>query len=137
LWLEAELDNPQGFLHYLNSLFQRTPPTALIIDAKELFDATQQFLVHHGIRLPQDTSIVCSDPHPTFAWCHPTIAHIRYDSNIWVRNTMRWVNKLARGENDRSQMIRKSKFVEGGTIGPVKIKPNQLNQKTTGKGLDK
>lgn len=50
---------------------------------------------------------------------------------------MRWVNKLARGENDRRQMIRKSKFVEGGTIGPVKIKPNQLNQKTTGKGLDK
>ncbi|MFT6794242.1 MAG: hypothetical protein ACJAR1_002249 [Rubritalea sp.] len=50
---------------------------------------------------------------------------------------MRWVNKVARGKNNLCQMIRKSKFVEGGTIGPVKIKPNQLNQKTTGMGLDK
>jgi hypothetical protein len=32
---------------------------------------------------------------------------------------MRWMNKVAQGENDRSQIGSKANFVEGGTIGPV------------------
>ena len=111
-------DNPEGFLRCLTSLFQRTPPTALIISGIELFAATQQFLLHHGIRVPQDVSIVCGDPHPTFAWCHPTVSHIHYDNRIWVRDIMRWVNNVARGKDDRRQVISKAEFVEGGTIGP-------------------
>jgi DNA-binding LacI/PurR family transcriptional regulator len=112
-------DSPEGFSRCLTALFQHTPPTALIIGTIELFAATQQFLLQKGIRVPQDVSIVCSDPHPTFAWCK-TVSHISYDSRIWVRNTIRWVNKLARGENDRRQVISKSKFIEGGTVGPAK-----------------
>lgn len=116
-------DNSEGFSRCLTSLFRHTAPTALIIDAMELFTAAQQFLLHQGIRVPQDVSIVCGDPHPSFSWCHPTVAHISYDSRIWVRNTMRWVNNVARGENDRRQVISKSKFIEGGTVGVVPIEP--------------
>lgn len=112
-------DNSEGFLDCLSSLFRITPPTALIAGGPELFAATQQFLLHHGIRVPQDVSIVSGDPHPSFAWCHPSISHIDYDNSIWVRNTMRWINKVAQGKDDRRQVISKAKFVEGGTIGPV------------------
>jgi len=110
-------NSPQGLQSGLSSLFSRTPPTALIADGLELFMATQQFLLHQGIRVPQDVSIICGDPDPSFGWCHPAISHISYDSHIWVRNTMRWVNKVAAGKDDRRQMISDSKFIEGGTIG--------------------
>jgi len=112
-------DNPEGLLSCLFSLFQHTPPTALIVSGIDLFAATQQFLLHQGIRVPQEVSIVYTDTPTGFYWCRPTISHISYDSRIWIRNIMRWVNKVAQGENDRSQIGSKANFVEGGTIGPV------------------
>jgi DNA-binding LacI/PurR family transcriptional regulator len=114
-------DNQEGFSDCLSSLFQSTPPTALIVSTMEMFYATQQFLLHHGIRVPQDISIVSTDYHPTFTWCHPAISHIKSDSSVWVRDVVRWVNKVAHGKDDRHQQFSTADFVEGGTIGPVKV----------------
>jgi DNA-binding LacI/PurR family transcriptional regulator len=113
-------DNPAGFLRCLSSLFRNTPPTALIISTMELFTATQQFLLHQGIRVPQDVSIVCTDPHPAFSWCVPSISHIDYDSSVWVRNVVRWVNGVAHGKNGRRKIFNEANFIEGGTMGPAK-----------------
>jgi DNA-binding LacI/PurR family transcriptional regulator len=113
-------DNPEGLQRCLFSLFQKTPPTALIIQGSILFAATQQFLIHQGIRVPQEVSIVCTVPDPAFGWSRPTIAHINIDSRIWIQNILRWVNKVARGKEDRRQIATPAEFVEGGTIGPVK-----------------
>jgi DNA-binding LacI/PurR family transcriptional regulator len=113
------VDDPKGFQRCLGSLFNHTPPTALIISTLELYTATQQFLGHRGIRVPQNVSMICSDPHPTFAWCDPTFSHIAYDSAAWLRNIMRWLNNVARGKNDRRQIFTKAEFVDGGTVGPV------------------
>jgi DNA-binding LacI/PurR family transcriptional regulator len=115
-------DNPEGLQRCLFSLFQKTPPTALIIEGSMLFGATQQFLLHLGIRVPQEVSIVCTVSDPAFGWSRPTIAHINIDGDIWVRNIMRWVNKVARGKEDRRQLATPANFVEGGTIGPVNAK---------------
>ena len=112
-------DSPAGFYHCLSSLFRYTPPTTLFISGMELFAATQGFLLEQGIRVPKEVSIICTDTHPTFTWCHRKIAHITYDSSIWVHNIVRWVNKVARGKNDRRQMITNARFIEGGTIGPA------------------
>ena len=112
-------NSPEGFHLCLSSLFGVTPPTAIIADGVELFTATQQFLLHEGIRVPQDVSMVCGDPHPNFAWCQPGISHISYDSSIWVRDALRWVKKAALGKDDRRQIISDAEFVEGGTVGPA------------------
>lgn len=69
-----------GFHELLRSLFQITPPTALIIDDAPLFAAVRQFLATHGIRVPQQISLVGTDADPTFEWCQPTIANI--DENM-------------------------------------------------------
>ncbi len=112
-------DTPEGLARCLRSLFLHSPPTALIASGLDIFAATQQFLLHHGIRVPQDISIVSSDPHPSFAWCNPSIAHIEYDNGAWVKNAVRWIDKVASGKDDRSKKPCISRFVEGGTIGPV------------------
>lgn len=112
-------DTPEGLARCLTALFQHSPPTALIASGLDIFAATQQFLLHRGIRVPQDISIVSSDPHPSFAWCNPSIAHIEYDNGAWVKNAVRWIDKVASGKDDRRKKPCMSKFVEGGTIGPA------------------
>lgn len=110
-------DNPRGFRQCLSSLFRTTPPTALFTSGIELFTAAQQFLLREGIRVPHDVSMVCCDPHPVFAWSDPPVAHIRFDTDIWVRHIMNWVKGVASGRCGRRKTLNDATFVEGGTIG--------------------
>ncbi len=112
-------ETPEGFRELLRSLFQITPPTALIIDEAPLFVAAQQFLAEGGIRVPQQVSLVCKDANPVFEWCQPTIAHIRWDSAPVVRRIVRWAVAVSRGRTDKKQTLTPAKFVAGGTIGPA------------------
>jgi DNA-binding LacI/PurR family transcriptional regulator len=112
-------ETPEGFRKLLRSLFQVTPPTALIIDEVPLFAAAQQFLAESGIRVPQRVSLICSDDDPTFAWCLPTIAHIRWDPAPVVRRIVRWATAVSRGLKDVEQTLTQAEFITGGTTGPA------------------
>lgn len=112
-------DSREGFRRCLESLFQVTPPTALIVQEAVLFGAVQQFLAERGIRVPHDVSLVCDDPDPTFAWRIPSVAHIRWDDEACVRRVVLWANNIASGKNDRRRVMTRSEFVPGDTIGPV------------------
>jgi hypothetical protein len=82
--------------------------------------AAQQHLAQRGVLVPQHVSLVCTAPDPTFAWCQPTIAHIRYDLRPVLRRVVRWADTVARGQDDRRQSLTKAVFVDGGTVGPAK-----------------
>ena len=112
-------ENIEDFHRVLDSLFMISPPTALIIDEVPLLIAVQQFLLHRGLRVPQDVSLVCTDGDPHFAWCKPSIAHIRWDSRPVVRRIMRWATNVSRGREDRRQTLTKAEFIPGGTVGPA------------------
>jgi len=113
-------DSCEGFHRLLDKLYRVTPPSALILDEAFLFAAAQQHLAQRGILAPQHVSLVCTSPDPTFAWCQPTIAHIRYDIRPALRRVVRWADNLARGKEDRRQSSTKAEFVDGGTVGPVR-----------------
>jgi DNA-binding LacI/PurR family transcriptional regulator len=112
-------DNTQDFHRCLDSLFQHTPPSALLIDEMPLFIAAQLHLAQLGILAPRDVSLICLDPHPAFAWCQPSVAHIYWDIRPVVRRITRWADNVARGQDDRRQSSTKAEFVEGDTIGPA------------------
>lgn len=112
-------DDGDDFRRCLDSLFRFTPPTALIIDESFLFHVTQYHLAGMRLRIPQDVSLVCADPDPTFAWFRPSIAHIHWDSGKVVQRVVHWANRVARGVEDRRQSLIKAVFVDGGTIGPA------------------
>ena len=114
-------ETAEGFQALLKSLFQVTPPTALIIGEGVLFVATQQFLAKRGLRVPEQVSLVCTDPDPSFAWCQPTIAHIRWDSGPYVRRIVQWAATVSRGRKDVKQTLTEAEFVPGGTIGPAPV----------------
>lgn len=64
--------------------------------------------------------MICMDPDPAYAWCHPKISHLTYDNPMWLRRVIQWANDIARGKDDQRQVAYPAKFVQGGTIGPAK-----------------
>ncbi|MFZ9938261.1 MAG: substrate-binding domain-containing protein [Luteolibacter sp.] len=113
-------DNPTGFHQRLDSLFQHTPPTALITGTYHLLIAALQHLGQRGISVPDDVSLVSHGDNAGFLWCQPTIACIRWNHRPMARCVVRWANNVARGKDDRRKRTTQSEFVEGGTIGPVR-----------------
>lgn len=112
-------DTPEDFRRCLDSLFGRTPPTALIISEASLLIAAQQHLAIKGILSPRDVSLICGDESSAFDWCHPTIAHIRWDQEPIVRRVVRWTDQVSRGVDKRNKTATKAEFIEGGTVGPA------------------
>lgn len=110
----------EGFHGCLDALFRVTPPTALIIDEAPFFVAAQQFLARQRILVPEHVSLVCSDDDPSFAWCRPSVAHIRWDSGQVVRRIVRWAHNVSHGKQDLRQTLTRAEFIPGGTIGPAK-----------------
>jgi hypothetical protein len=68
----------EGLYTYLDSSFQRTPPTAIIAGSSPNYFATLHFLLSRGIRVPQDCSLVCVDDDPHFQQYRPSVAHIHW-----------------------------------------------------------
>ena len=111
-------ESPGGLQKLLNSLFRITPPTAMILDEAPLFAAVQQFLANRGIPVPQQVSLLCTTNDPTFAWCTPSISHIRWDTGPVIRRVVQWAANVSRGKTDLRQTLTPAEFVLGGTTGP-------------------
>lgn len=112
----------EDFHRCLDSLFQHTPPTAVLTDEMSLFIAAHQHLAQKGVLSPRDVSLICMDPHSAFAWCKPTVAHINWEPEPMVRRITEWANHVARGIEDRRQTFTKAEFMVGETIGPVPLR---------------
>lgn len=112
-------DTIDDFHRCLDSLFGRTPPTALIVDEASLFFAVLQFLAQRGLSAPRDVSLVCLDPNPCFSWSRPGITHVSWQPRPLVARVVRWADNVARGKDDRRNTPIKADFIEGETIGSV------------------
>lgn len=113
-------DGIEGFQSRLESLFQVTPPTALIVDEPLLVVAALQFLARRRLLVPEDVSLVSTDSDPAFEWCRPQIAHVSWDHLPILRRTVGWASNIAREKKDLRETHTRAEFVAGGTIGPVK-----------------
>ncbi len=112
-------ESKQGYQEILETLFRLTPPTAILTDESYQCVAALQFLARRGLRVPEDVSLISSDYDPTFAWCEPSIAHIRWDYRPVVRRIVRWAAHISQGKEDFRQTLTKAEFVAGGTVAPV------------------
>ncbi len=112
-WEESRV----GFQKCLESLFQHTPPTALIISEPPLFLAAQHHLACHGIAAPEKISLICDDPSPAFEWFEPAISHFHWDLDVLLRSVVRWANEVASGKRIEKKTFAVASFDEGGTIG--------------------
>lgn len=112
-------DSPEELRKVIGSLFQHTPPTALIIAQPQLFFAVMQHLSSLKISAPEDVSLACTDMSSNFDWCVPDVAHIHWDSRTAVQRVLKWARKISRGEEDSRKSATHARLVLGGTIGPA------------------
>ncbi|PXA04416.1 hypothetical protein DDZ13_07750 [Coraliomargarita sinensis] len=113
-------ETPEGFQRLLHSLFSATPPTALILDQPVLFHSTYYFLGQRNIKVPQDVSLVCTDPDPNFTWYRPSVAHLDWKLGPVVRRIVKWVDHVTSGIDDRRQSYSKVRYVPGETVRALK-----------------
>ena len=113
-------ETPKGFSALLDSLFRKTPPTALIISETARFIAAAQFLARHHIEVPGQVSLVATDYDSSLAWCFPSVAHMSWSPTPIVRRIVRWVAAVRLGRTDRVALNFPAVFVPGGSIGPVR-----------------
>jgi DNA-binding LacI/PurR family transcriptional regulator len=112
-------ENVEGFHECLDALFAVTAPTAILVDQPELFIAAQQHLLARGLRVPEDVSLISTDYEYAMSWCQPSVAHFDWDMHKLIRQVMRWADHTAQGKKYLKKSHVKSKFVDGGTIGPA------------------
>ena len=109
-----------GFQACLGALFRVTPPTALIVQEASYFIAALQFLARHGLRVPGDVSLICTDDDPAFAHCEPPVARIIWDSRPLVRRIVNWAANVSQGKPDLGHTHTPAKYLSGGTVGPAR-----------------
>lgn len=112
-------ETAEGFNMLLEKLFKSTPPTALIVDEICWFIAALGFFVRHGIRIPEQVSLVSGDCEPVLDQCHPGFAHMSWDNRLIVRRVLRWVDAVRKGKDDRKIINIPAEFVASGSIGPA------------------
>lgn len=108
-----------GLRAHVENMLRFTPPTAILANEPTLFLAVQQQLLQSGLRIPEDISLVCSDGSPAFRWLSPSVAHVSWKSEPWVRRIGNWAGHISQGKTDRRQSLTRAKFIEGGTVGPA------------------
>ena len=112
-------ESGKGLRRLIEELFRHSPPTAMIFQEAHLFTVTRLLLADRGISAPRDVSLVVADTDLSFAWCDPIPSHIHWDYRPVVRRMVRWAKNVAAGKEDCRKVGTESKFIEGGTIGPV------------------
>lgn len=107
---------PSGLHRCLESLFQVTPPTAILVDDWMLLYAIQNFLSRKQGAAFRKVACICTDYHPSFKWCEPRISHVEWDPMAACRRVLQWVGHVAQGKRDVSQRRIKARFIEGADL---------------------
>ena len=92
-----------GICRVLNPILTDPRPTALIVShVQHIFTVVTQLLTH-GLRVPQDVSLLCLRSDPDLAFLVPSIACYETTSEIFARNLARLVIQFAATGSLRSQ----------------------------------
>ena len=113
-------ETPVGFRALLEGFFAATPPTALLLDETPRVLAALAFCAERGWRIPEQVSLVAMQSDSSLAWCHPSIAQVRWDPAPVHRCVVRWLGAVGKGDADHEFVTFPAEFVPGGSIGPVR-----------------
>jgi DNA-binding LacI/PurR family transcriptional regulator len=112
-------ETPEGLARLLESLFQFTPPTAVICQSLQITIATLGFLSRRGMRVPQDVSVVSlSRRDPLCQWIFPGLEPVcvEEDHKFVLRRIRQWLAKVAAGQVDYRQVSARGRLSEGNSV---------------------
>lgn len=109
---------PEGCEKMLESLFQLTPPTAMIVPNMHYAFAVMGFLNTRGLSVPRDVSLIARSHDPVFEWVRPRIAYFHCPIDPLIRRVLRWIDACAKGAPDDESLTVNATLVVGETIAP-------------------
>lgn len=107
-------DTPDGLHRCLDSLFQVTPPDAILFDDWILSLPIQNYLSHKRGLAFRQVQCVSMDYHSNFKWCQPAVPHFYWDAAKAVRRVVLWADHIAQGKKDQKVKLFEAKFIPGG-----------------------
>lgn len=108
--------SPEGLNRCLESLFQVTPPTAILFDDRVLDHAIRKFLSRKSGAAFRRVVCIPTEYHSSFEWAYPGSSYISWDSKVLIRSVLRWADRVASGEAKPQQTSIKANFVDGGDL---------------------
>lgn len=99
-------------------LSRRRPFTALIAMSDTVAIGASKALYDHGVRVPQDVSVVGFDGIEQGRYCTPSLATMQQPSEQIARETVKLLTGMLRGEPGRHLLLR-TKWLEGGSVRPL------------------
>ncbi len=99
-----------------NALIARKQPfTALIAISDTVAMGAAKAMYDHGIRVPQDVSLVGFDGIEQGRYCTPSLATMRQPSEDMAKTTLELLGALTRGEPGR-HVVLAAQWLEGGSV---------------------
>jgi DNA-binding LacI/PurR family transcriptional regulator len=112
-------NSPDGLRKCIDSLFQITPPDAILVDDWIVYYAIQNYIGHQRGKAFREVLCICTDYHPSFGWCQPGVAHFHWNPLDVVQRVVHWVDNVAKGKDEKNQKLIKAKFIRGGSLLPT------------------
>ena len=104
---------PEVWQSFLHKYYIGVKPTAIIVNSIQHLICVYNFCAQHGIRIPEDLSIVCEEDVPEFAWFSPVPCRMEYPYDRQRKHFLKWVKSDCTWQNEvRFPM----KWIGGDTI---------------------
>ncbi|MBI4027232.1 MAG: substrate-binding domain-containing protein [Verrucomicrobia bacterium] len=89
----------EGVRKSLRSLFKLSrPPSAILVAHAPYMHTVLTHLIHEGIRVPEQVSLIARNADPMLSFLVPSIAHYRVDTTLYARRLSRMVLQLVSAE---------------------------------------
>lgn len=106
---------PAAWQKYWKKLFASVKPTALILSEDIHVQSLYGFCFNHGIRIPQDLSVICLESTSHLEWCEPVPTRMRFPVNTATSYFKKWIRGGCRPMGMRFLSLEP---IEAGTLAP-------------------
>ena len=106
---------PAAYQEYWKKLFHDAQPTAVILQLDYQVPSLLGHCARHGIRIPQDLSVLCLENSEWLEWCDPAPACMGFPIQAAAACFKKWMRRGCRPGNMQFLPL---EYREGATLGP-------------------
>jgi|GEM_PF-3521883 len=108
---------PEVWRSYWDKAFRRIRPTAVVVTEDVHLLSLYGFCAHHGIRIPQDLSVISINYERHFEWCQPRPTMLRFPNRKALAHFKEW---MAGGLRPIGKHFLDMDLIEGESVGPAR-----------------
>ena len=106
---------PDVWQQYWKNIFSKVQPTAVILNTDIQCLSLYGYCYRHGIRIPEDLSVICMETSEHLEWLNPVPSRMRFPINQAVTYFKKW---LRNGCNPMGLKFFSLDYIAGATVAP-------------------